>query len=71
MYCTDVVCLTLLIVCVLGRFGINCEHICHCYDDEDDCQMMDGECTTGCAQHFGGKLCQGNVLCAMNVVCLR
>ena len=60
-----------LIECVVrGRFGDNCDKKCHCKNVTEDCQMTDGQCKTGCAQHFTGDNCQGNVLCALTAWCV-
>ena len=67
MYCS-VSCL--LTVCVRGRFGVNCDRRCHCNDETEDCQTMDGQCKTGCAHLFTGDTCQGNVLCVLTAWCV-
>ena len=46
--------------CVVDRFGHDCEKKCHCYNPMDACQLTDGRCTSGCADHFTGDTCQGN-----------
>ena len=50
-------------VCDNRRFGVNCEKECHCKDENENCQNNSpkGRCNSGCAPHFTGPTCQGNV----------
>ena len=68
MYCSVSYLLT---GCVPGRFGVNCDRICHCNNDTKDCQIMDGQCKTGCAQYYTGVYCQGNVLGTLTAWCVH
>ena len=50
------------VACATGRFGVDCDKKCHCKDVTADCQATNGHCKSGCAQHFTGDTCQGNLL---------
>ena len=50
------------VACATGRFGVDCDKKCHCKNVTADCQATNGQCKSGCAQHFTGDTCQGNLL---------
>ena len=41
---------------------------CNCQNVMEDCQATNGHCTSGCAKHFTGDTCQGNVVCTLSGV---
>ena len=47
-----------IIECPDGRFGVNCEHECHCAVVEEKCDPVDGSCHTGCHPPWSGPGCQ-------------
>ena len=61
-----------LIGCIFGLFGDNCDKECHCKDEKEDCQVMQGRCQYGCSGNYAGDTCQGNALCAPTVtLCMQ
>ena len=50
------------VACITGQFGVKCDRKCHCENVTEDCQETNGQCKIGCADHFRGDTCQGNVL---------
>ncbi|XP_052067776.1 protein eyes shut homolog isoform X2 [Mytilus californianus] len=40
--------------CPLGRYGVNCEHFCHC---KGLCDSVTGQCTLGCFDGWTGERC--------------
>lgn len=43
--------------CESGKFGVQCQHECHC-EDMTTCNNITGKCGTGCAQGWDGPTCQ-------------
>ncbi|XP_076117144.1 platelet-derived growth factor receptor alpha-like [Mytilus galloprovincialis] len=44
--------------CAAGQFGNNCEYECHCEDQSEACESVNGKCSSGCAQGWDGFNCQ-------------
>ncbi|XP_021367394.1 protein draper-like [Mizuhopecten yessoensis] len=53
-----VVCEFKILTCAQFRFGEDCEQSCLCHDLEEECDLMDGSCRSGCRDGRWGQGCQ-------------
>lgn len=43
--------------CDIGRYGLNCQHVCgHCFKAEQ-CFHTNGSCFGGCMEEYRGEMC--------------
>lgn len=43
--------------CDIGRYGLNCQHVCgHCFKAEQ-CFHTNGSCSGGCMEEYRGEMC--------------
>ncbi|KAH9496276.1 hypothetical protein Btru_017969, partial [Bulinus truncatus] len=43
--------------CDLGKYGLDCEKFCNCFNRSETCFVSTGGCPTGCAAGFTGEGC--------------
>ncbi|XP_033739218.1 multiple epidermal growth factor-like domains protein 11 [Pecten maximus] len=53
-----VLCEFRILSCAKFRFGEDCEMACHCRDFEEECDILDGSCRSGCRDGWYGEECQ-------------
>lgn len=56
--------------CDIGRYGLNCQHVCgHCFKTEQ-CFHTNRSCSAGCMEEYRGEMCLESIgMVSLNGIC--